>query len=352
MTKSMYYSNRPVMGNNSLFNIFVGGRGIGKTFSSQNYVLRKVLKKGEKFIWFRLTESSAKKLLERNGADFIDSLLIEKWKIKSVQVKDNVIYINNREACRVMALSTFYSTKGVAMNKQGKREVRDIKLSNSQMKRKISDTIKKYKYIVLDEMNREKNEKKTFDISYAFVNQLENICRLDTDRRIILMGNTLEEASDILASCFNFIPNKFGIYKLKKKRAIIHYIEDSDKFKEKRSDSIAGILMPNESTFTNMIKSDIELLYNNKVIPKPTAIIRFTNTKYFTLCGNVITQHKQPANNKLPVFAMQPYLTGIPYFKEHAKKVIDAAQQRQFKFDQLLTLKLFYKELKQIKGAQ
>ena len=31
----------------------------------------------------------------------------------------------------------------------------------------------------------------------------------DTDRKLILCGNTLDEGSDILSNCFNFIPNDF-----------------------------------------------------------------------------------------------------------------------------------------------
>ena len=49
-------------------------------------------------------------------------------------------------------------------------------------------------------MNREKNEKRSFDILYAFTNQLENLVRSTKTRvRVICIGNTLEEASDILS---------------------------------------------------------------------------------------------------------------------------------------------------------
>lgn len=348
--KTLYYINRCILGIKALFYILIGGRGCGKTYSTQNYCLRKFFKHGELFIWFRLTEASAQKLLQRNAADFIDSKLIEKWKITSITTQNDLVFINGKEAARILPLSTFYSSKGVALNKSGKMQVKDKQLTETESAKKISRAIKKYRTLVLDEMNREKNEKKTFDISYAFVNQLENICRLDTDRRIFLLGNSLEEASDIMAGCFNFIPNELGIYKLKRKNAVIHYIEDSEEYKKARSKSIAGMLMPEESTFTNVIKSDMALI-QQRAIPKPTAIIRFSNTKYFTLCGTIITQYKQQNTSKLPVYAMVPYLSGIPYYKDQAKKIIDMAQQRLFKFDQLLTLKLFYKEIKQVKGG-
>lgn len=349
MQKSIYYNNRSIFGFKRLFYVLLGARGCGKTFSTQNYCLRRFFKKGEKFLWLRLTEASVKNLLQCDAKDFIDTKLIEKWKIETVEVKGNSVYINDKEACRIMALSTFYSQKGVALNKAGNVVASNSKKPDSVAKAQVTKAVKKFKTIVLDEMNREKNEKKTFDICYAFVNQLENICRLDTDRRIILLGNTLDEASDILAGCFNFIPNKFGIYRLKKKRAIIHYIEDSEGYKEAREKSIAGLLTPGESTFTNKVQSDLKLLADHAP-GKATAIIKFTNTTYFTLCGSIITKQKQPAHSKLPTIAMRPYLVGIPYYKEKAIQVIDMAQQRLFQFDNLLTLKLFYKDIKILKG--
>lgn len=347
--KNMYYSNRKIFGKSSLFYVLLGARGCGKTYSTMNYCLRKFFKHNEKFLWLRLTESSVKNLLQCDAKDFIDTKLQEKWKITQMSVSGNTVFINGKEACRVMALSTFYAMKGVALNKSGNISIKTKKIDDPAIKGQITKTIKKFRTIVLDEMNREKNEKRTFDICYAFVNQLENICRLDIDRRIILLGNTLDEASDILAGCFNFIPNKFGIYKLKRKKCIMHYIEDSEEYKKAREQSIAGLLAGNESTFTNKIQSDYKLIAQ-RINQKPSAIIRFNNNNYFTLCGTIITKQKQPSHSKLPVIAMRPYLLGIPYYKEKAIRVIDMAQQRLFEFDSLLTLKLFYKEIKVLKG--
>ena len=354
MDKKMWLNNRPVFGNNwARFFIFVGSRGCGKTFMSQNYCLRRFFKYGEKFLWLRLTEGATKKLLQRDGADFIDAKLMDKWNITKLEVKGDTVFLNGKEACKILALSTFYNSKGVALNgklDKGKSKKPLAELyDDAQLTKELKKTIKKYKTIVLDEMNREKNEKKSFDICYAFVNQIETICRMDTDRRIIMAGNTLDEASDVLAGCFNFIPEKLGLYKLHNKKAIVYYADDSDEYKQARKESLAGLLMPNESTFTNTIISDTKLVTGTPAT-KPTAIIRFSNKTYFTLCGGVITMYKQPEHSKLPVIAMRPYLVGIPYYKEKAMYVVEKAQQRIFTFDKLITLKLFYKEIKQIKG--
>lgn len=88
------------------------------------------------------------------------------------------------------------------------------------------------------------------------------------------MGNTLEEASDILCA-FNFIPEKFGLFKLKKKRCVIHYIPPSDLYLQRRKGSIADILMPTASTFTNKVETDKSLVTKQRLI-EPLYIVKFS----------------------------------------------------------------------------
>lgn len=256
-------------------------------------------------------------------------------------VRGPCVYYQGEEFCRIMALSTFYSSKGVALNKVSKHSK-----NNENINRELGG----FKTIVLDEMNREKNEKNTFDIGYAFVNQLENLCRLSTDKRIILLGNTLDEASDILVGCFNFIPDKFGTYRLHKKRCVIQYLDDSQIYKEKRAKSIAGLLAGNESTFTNIIKSDVDLLHHGS-IGLPSYVITFDGKDQYVVSGDVVHMKKLPNNHKLTIVAMRPYLTGLSYDKTMVNTIIELVQQRCFKFDKLFTLKKFYKEIKLLKES-
>ena len=352
--KSMYHDSRPIFGIQAIFYILVGSRGCGKTYSTQNFLLRNFFKKGNKALWLRLKEPAVKALLQNDAKDFIDSKLIEKWKITGAKTEGNSVYITRgdpknrgeyKEFCKIMALSTFYQMKGVALNKSSNKTSKiDDKTSKSMIKRNLN----KYRNIVLDEMNAEKCEKKTIDITYAFVNQLETICRLDLDRRIILTGNTLDEASDILSRAFNFIPNEFGLYRLYNKKAVIYYMDDSIKYKEARKNSIAGILSPDESTFTNIISSDVDLLTSEKP-GNQSFVIKFSNRTYFTVCGNIITKQKIQQDSSIPIIAMRPYLTGLPYYKEKAEAIILRAQQRTFKFDMLITLKQFYNEIQLLK---
>lgn len=353
MAERIYFSNESVLGNGSnghyIFYVFLGARGCGKTYSTQNYCLRRFFKYGEPFLWLRLKEPAVQKLLANNAKDFIDSKLIEKWHIQNIETKGNVVYINGKEAARIMALSTFYQTKGVALNKtDGKEKEVVAKLSDNEAKAKIRRyTAGKYKNIVLDEMNAERSEKHTFDISYAFVNQLETVCRLDTDRRIFLLGNTLEEGSDICVGCFNFLPEKFGTYKIYKKRAIICLIRDSEKYRNARKNSIAGILAPEESTFTNIIQSDLDLIDKRKNLPPPSYQIKFDSKTCFVVCGETITSYK-PIRT-LNTIAMRPLIPGLRYDKETVKRIVDFTYKRIYKYDKLYTMKKFHSAIKLLK---
>lgn len=245
------------------------------------------LKDNFKFYWFRLTEAACDNLLSGGADKFVDPDIKRKFDINTM-TKNHTIYTYKeveretktgrkvkekkdiREFCEVLACSTFYNTKGVGY---------------------FDNEYKGEYYIVLDEMNREQSEKNSFDIVYNFVNLLENIARSTKHRiKVVMIGNTLEEASDIL-SAFNFIPDGFGRYKLKRKRAVIDYIKPNEKYLQRRKGTMADILLPNASTFTNEMDLDRSLLINKRQATSPTAVIKFRKTKdtwFAVYNGNII----------------------------------------------------------------
>ena len=231
---------------------------------------------------------------------------------------------------RVLALSTFYNDKG-----SGLFDADFLKDPNM------------YYNICLDEMNREKNEKNTFDIVYAFTNQLENLVRSTKKRlRVICIGNTLEEASDLLCA-FNFLPEEFGRYKLKNKRAVIEYIEPSDRYLARRKGTIADILMPTASTFTNKIDTDYSLI-NKQRLTKPEYIIKFSKDKtdWFTVWDN--NTIKKYNGEKVFAIAMRPYLDNL-YNLQSVNNIITQFDTRSFAFHNLITFKQFQKQLELLK---
>lgn len=256
----------------ALFYILLGGRESGKSYSVTNFFCRQFVNKGIPFIWLRLTDKATGKLLNNNAEKLVDPDLRRKYNLDLVTSGNNVYHVTKRSKpdkngktkiiekklfARVYALSTFYNDKGSIFDKDF-----------------LNDLTMRYN-IAIDEFEREKGERNTFDITYALVNQLENLVRSTKERtKIFFLGNTLEEASDILCA-FNFIPEEFGIYKLKSKRCVIEYIEPSEEYLKRRKGTIADILMPTASTFTNKTNTD-DTLVNKKPLIYPTKVIKFT----------------------------------------------------------------------------
>ncbi|MBQ0087887.1 MAG: hypothetical protein KBT27_00965 [Prevotellaceae bacterium] len=346
-----WYSLRSLLGNDwAIFYLLLGGREAGKSYATTEFFVRQFELYGRPFYWLRLTEASQRKLLNNNAEKLIDPDIRREWNLEletngdsvykvirwdeEQEQKDGTVKIIEHKKlkfmCRVMALSTFYNDKGSGLFDK------DF-LNDPNM----------YYNICLDEMNREKNEKKSFDIVYAFTNQLENLVRSTKQRlRVICIGNTLEEASDILCS-FNYIPESFGRFKLRKKRCVIDYIEPSDKYLERRKGTIADILMPTASTFTNSIDTDDTLIYSGR-LSKPTAVIKFAKDKdkWFTLWDDkVIAKYN---NEHVQTLAMRPYLDDL-YNVEIQKTIITRFDCRQFCYKNLITFKLFQKELTLLK---
>ena len=344
--KSEWYNLRPILGhfNYAMFAILLGGREIGKSYAVTNFFVHQWKTKGIPFTWLRLTETQARKLLANQAEKLVDPDLRRKYDLDLVTSGNNVYEVTKRSKpdktgktkilekklmARVYALSTFYSDKGSIFDKDF-----------------LNDPNMRYN-VACDEFEREKGEKNTFDILYSLVNQLENLLRSSKERvRIFFMGNTLEEASDILCA-FNFIPEEFGIFKLKSKRAVIHNIPPSEEYKKRRAGTIADILLPTASTFTNKINTDSSLI-NKKQLHAPSYIIKFTKDKkdWFTVWdSNIICKYN---NEKKPVVAMRPYLDEV-FNPELQKNMITLFDTRSLQFRNLITFKQFQSNMEMLK---
>ena len=343
-----FYSVRHMLGyaNWALFYILLGGREAGKSYSVTDFFCRQFVNKGIPFTWLRLTDKAAGKLLTNNAEKLVDPDLRRKYNLDLVTKGNNVYsvkreeYINKKGKkeskvvektlfARVYALSTFYNDKGSIFDKDF-----------------LNDPSMRYN-IAIDEFEREKGERKTFDILYSLVNQLENLVRSTKDRtKIFFLGNTLEAASDILCA-FNFIPEKWGIFKLKSKRCVIENIEPSEAYLNRRKGTIADILLPQASTFTNKIETDNTLIDKRPLI-KPLYIIKFfkdTRSWYTVWEHGIIAKYN---GEQKPVKAMRPYLDEV-FTIEVQKAVIESFDIRAYKFRNLITFKQFQNEIELLK---
>lgn len=343
---SQWYNLRPILGhfNWAMFAVLLGGREVGKSYSVTNFFVDQWKNKGIPFTWLRLTESAARKLLQNNAEKLVDPDLRRKYDLDLITNGNNVYEVTKRTApdkngktkilekklmARVYALSTFYNDKGSIFDKDF-----------------LNDPNMRYN-VAVDEFEREKGEKNTFNILYSLVNQLENLLRSSKERvRIFFLGNTLEEASDILCA-FNFIPESFGIFKLKSKRCVIHNIAPTEEYKERRKGTIADILMPTASTFTNKIDTDNSLINKSQLIA-PNYVIKFTKDKghwYTVWNSNIVTKYN---GEKKPVIAMRPYLDEV-FNVETQKNMITLFDTRSLQFRNLITFKQFQSDMEELK---
>ena len=107
---------------------------------------------------------------------------------------------------------------------------------------------------------------------------------------------------------FNFFPQEFGRYYLKKKRAVIDYIPPTEQYKERREGTAADILAGASSTFTNQVQLDKSLV-SKKRLRKPQVVIRFTKStdSWFTVWDDgIVARFNGETPNR--VIAMRPYL--------------------------------------------
>ena len=291
-----------------------------------------------------MTEAAARKLLQNNAEKLVDPDLRRKYDLDLVTSGNNVYEVTKRTKpdkngktkilekklmARVYALSTFYNDKGSIFDKDF-----------------LKDPNMRYN-VAIDEFQREKGEKNTFDILYSLVNQLENLLRSSKERvKIFFLGNCLEDASEILCA-FNYIPESFGIFKLKSKRCVIHYVAPSEEYKERRKGTIADILMPTASTFTNKIDTDNTLINKSQLIA-PNYVIKFTKDKahwYTVWNSNIVTKYN---GEKKPVLAMRPYLDEV-FNVESQKNLILLFDTRSLQFRNLITFKQFQSDMEALK---
>ncbi len=337
--KNAFINLRPLLGNFNWaeFLFLIGGAQAGKSYAIIDFYVHQFIEHGTIFYWLRLTERQSRQLLQNNAEKLVDPDIRRKYNLDLVTSGTNVYQVTKRSEpdkngktkilekklmARVLALSTFYADKGSGY---------------------FDKDYTGWYNIAIDEFQPEKGEKRTFDVVYAFVRQMENLVRNSkTHVRIIGACNLLEEASDILC-CFNFIPEEFGIYKLKSKRCVISYIEPTDAYKEMRKGSIADILLPNASMYSNKQETDNTLVYKG-ALNYPQYVIKFSKDKntWFTVWNrNVICKY---ANEHKPVVAMRPYLDET-YNQDQVKNIIALFDTRSYYFRNLITFKQFQSQL-------
>lgn len=331
--QSRWYADNlnSILGYNwAMFYAILGGRMTGKSYALTDFLIKQKEKHGDKVknYWLRISESSTKMLLANKANKLVDPDLVRKHNL-DLSTKGMDVYNRGKPFITVLPLSSMGKTKGVAF---------------------YDKDFEGYINIVLDEFQLEQGEKRTsFDILYNFIGMVENIARTTKNRlRIFLVGNTLEESASILKA-FDFLPENFGRFRLKRKRCIIDNLEPTEDYLKDRKGSAADILGGNEmSNYTNDLKRDISLI-DKRRLTSPRYLIKFGKTSkncFVVWDHNIITRWKnQPIKN---VISMKPYLDQM-YNPENKQAVIDQFDAQAYKFDTLITLSYFQGELQKLR---
>lgn len=325
MTNNEWYSVRSMFGNTwAMFFIMIGARERGKSYAVMDRFLKDWKFRNKPFTWMRLKDTAQKKLLSNNASELIDPDLQRKYDLE-LTVKGHQVYDHGKKMCKVLCLSTFYNDKGVALYDN------EYDLGYN---------------IMLDEANLEEGERRQGDLAYQFVNQLENLVRSKKEKiRVCIVMNDTEKCGEILA-LFNFIPEEWGRYKVRKKRAVIDYIPNSEKYNERRKGTVADILMSEKSTFKNKRSIDKTLVYKGR-LHHPTAIIMFNAETKFTLWDSKVikTYNKEQCKT---VIAMRPYLDKF-FSTELRNTIFEVYDARGYLFRDLITYMKFSKSLELLK---
>ena len=264
-----------------------------------------------------------------NKADkLVDPDLKRKYEL-DLTTKGNIVFNHGKTFCEVYPLASFGKLKGVGFYDK--------------------DFKGKY-FIVLDEFQLEQGERRTgFDILYNFIGMVENLARTTKDNiEIWLLGNTLEEASTILKA-FDFLPEKFGRFYLKRKRCIIDNLEPTEEYLADRKGSVAQLLGgDNMSNYTNELTKDRRLIYKGK-LEKPTCIIKFskdTNEWYTLWDSKVIRRYK--GQTCTATIAMAPYIDEF-YNKEKVQMIVDLYNGQALYYSTLIDKSYFEDALRRLK---
>lgn len=316
----------------AIFRIIIGGRMTGKSYSVTNRLcsLRSKLGDDVKCYWLRISTLSTQQLLCNKANKLVDPDLKRKYNL-DLSTKGNVVYNRGKEFCEVYPLASFGKLKGVGFYDK--------------------DFKGKY-FIVLDEFQLEQGEKRTsFDILYNFLGMVENIARTTKNNiEIWLLGNTLEEASTILKA-FNFLPETFGRFYLKRKRAIIDNLEPTEEYLKDREGSVAQLLGgDNMSNYTNELTKDRKLICKDRLV-RPTTIIKFSSnpSDWFVLWdGRIIRRFS--GQSCTSCIAMRPYINEW-FNKEKKQTIIDMYDAEAFRFSTLVDQTYFKDALARVRAG-
>lgn len=331
MQSRTWYSSRAMQGYDwARFFVFVGGRGAGKSTDLQRFLAKQWSITKTPFTWLRLSDAEIKKLKADNGADCWEPVVKKQYPfLYNLKVKADNMYADGQLLCNFKALSTFQNDKGTALYNS----------SNDG-----------WSYLMLDEMNKAVGTRRTGDPVYQFANAVETLLRTKDQKIKIFMIGNLEGLSSMMAGVFNWVPleGKFGIYKLRSKKAVIHYFDDTEAFKERKKNSTSALIAPSASTFSNVLQYSTKLIDKHARCIKPLYRIKFEDRSY--ICWKAQGEDRElitlwDGRVTAPVTIPMQRFIDERYDKNLKDNIILRVNNEAYRFRNLITQELFRQSL-------
>jgi hypothetical protein len=140
----------------------LGGRGIGKSFSVKEYVIKRFIKKNEQFVYLRRYKTELKKI----DRFFQDLIAENKFTNHSLEVKNREFFVDNQRAGYALPLSTWLQNK--------------------------SDSYPNVTTVMFDEFLVEKGNLHYLQNEVdSFLNMIDTIVRNRSNLRVILLANAV-----------------------------------------------------------------------------------------------------------------------------------------------------------------
>jgi hypothetical protein len=109
-----YYDISSLLSYNKILNFVIGQRGGGKTFNAKKWCINDFLKRGNEFVWVRRYKTEIKGLKQNFFNDIISVGLFPDVEFS---IKGNNLFINNKLAGYLVALSSFQNMKSSSFPK-------------------------------------------------------------------------------------------------------------------------------------------------------------------------------------------------------------------------------------------
>lgn len=118
MGNTLYFDVKSLLKYNEPFNIVIGGRGTGKTYSSLKYAISHYDETGERFIFMRRTQTEIEFMAKTESANPMKSVN-ENVLLKRIENRFYVFIKNDEIIGYAFALSTVSSIRGIDMSDVG-----------------------------------------------------------------------------------------------------------------------------------------------------------------------------------------------------------------------------------------